>query len=155
MARLRDLARIQDLVDDAVRHEGLGDFLWGPPASLSGTLVAQGFNQLVFDLPARPGRRGRDDGYYAWLASLYVDRLRARSRRPNADLAAQLDWPVSRVEEAVRQARSRGLLTSVGSGVAGGELTQRGIAARAQWLKEQKKRPGRGAEARGSRGKGR
>ena len=58
------------------------------------------------------------------IAAAYVDLLRRHSRQPTADCAQLLGLSVSRVRDAIHQARVRKLLTgSPGQGSAGGELT--------------------------------
>jgi hypothetical protein len=77
------------------------------------------------EAPRRPGRRGRDDSYYARVAALYVDLLATGSRRPVVELAGQLGGGHRRgaAVQLVHEARRRGLLTKSQSGTAGGELT--------------------------------
>ena len=62
-------------------------------------------------------------------AAVYVHLLRQHSRRPTADCARRLGLPVSRVRDAIHQARARKLLTgSDGQGSPGGELTAEALA---------------------------
>ncbi len=76
--------------------------------------------------PRRPGRRGRDDLYYARIAALYVELIERGSRRPTADLADQLPKLTrDAVVQLVHEARNRLLLTKPPAGRSGGELTQK------------------------------
>ncbi len=71
-------------------------------------------------------RSGDTHERLARVAAVYVDCLRAGSRRPNADCAGRIGMPAHRVRDALHQARTRGLLTrSSGQGIPGGELTQK------------------------------
>jgi hypothetical protein len=72
----------------------------------------------------REGSRGRLR--LAQVAQLYVDALNRRSRRPNAEVAAQLKISVSAVRDAIHQAREQQLLSRPRQqGVMGGELTRK------------------------------
>jgi hypothetical protein len=91
-------------------------------------------------VPRRPGRTGRPDSFYLAWAVAYVERLRAGSRRPAAELA--MDPPVRiegyvsgedgawvrTVKDILRTARRRGLLGPAPMGMAGGELTPKAHA---------------------------
>lgn len=68
----------------------------------------------------RPGRRGRDDRWYADLAKAYVD---SGSRTPVKDLSEGLNLSASQVRNLLHEARRRGLLTRSAKGKAGGVLT--------------------------------
>jgi hypothetical protein len=81
--------------------------------------------------PTRPGRRGRDDSFYANIAWEYVRALTARSRHPVADTAEvlrknDLHYSDAYVRDAIAEARRRGLLTPARRGRAGGRLTEKG-----------------------------
>lgn len=77
-----------------------------------------------------PGKRGRGDDFYARLASDYVSLL-GTQRDPVVALAERMGQQAGRevrpqtVRNQLTQARKRGLLTTVGRGRAGGELTER------------------------------
>lgn len=75
-------------------------------------------------VPRYPGRRGRDDAFYASVAAAYVTELDRGSRRPVADVAERLGWPPGTVTQIIHEARRRrGLLTASPEGRAGGQLT--------------------------------
>lgn len=76
----------------------------------------------------RPGRRGRDDRFYAALARDYVVVL-STSSSPVADLGEKYAMSRSQVRNLLHEARQRGLLTTPATrGQAGGELTDRARA---------------------------
>ncbi len=71
----------------------------------------------------RPRRTtGRDDLFYARLASQYVATIEGGSRAPIKVLAAKRGEQDARMRDMVREARVRGLLSFGRSGVRGGEL---------------------------------
>lgn len=70
----------------------------------------------------RTGPRAAGDLRRAQLARRYVELL-GESATPKKDLAAELHLSLNTVNSYLHQARERGLLTSVGQGRAGGELT--------------------------------
>jgi hypothetical protein len=72
----------------------------------------------------RPGRRGRDDIYYARLAAEYVELL-TTSSTPTKDLAEKHHYSATVMRDYLNQARSRGLLTRPERGRAGGQLTEK------------------------------
>lgn len=75
------------------------------------------------DAPARTGRAGTDDSYYAVWAWRYANRVGSGSKRPLAELAEAHDIKREVLRDLIHQARSRELLTSSGRGRAGGALT--------------------------------
>jgi transposase-like protein len=80
---------------------------------------------LAGEFSRRPGRRGRPDAFYAEIAQHYVRRLEAGSLTPVRDIAEDLRYSTSMVNNWVSQARKRGLLTEAPPGRAGGDLTTR------------------------------
>jgi hypothetical protein len=81
-----------------------------------------------FAAQPRPGRRGRDDEFYAVLANEYLRLLATGSRRPVADLARLQHLSVSQVRSLLVGARRRGLLTPGLVGRPGGSLTDKAEA---------------------------
>jgi hypothetical protein len=76
----------------------------------------------------RPGRKGHPIEHYLAWAERYVEKLRAGSRRPIAELASDTDWDQTYVRDTIRDARNKyGLLTPTGQGRAGGELTAKAL----------------------------
>jgi hypothetical protein len=81
------------------------------------------------DFVRHPGRRGRDDLFYAGLAARYVGLLAAGSQAPIRDLARELrdaghNFSDEYVRQLINNARGRrDLLTEAPPGKAGGELT--------------------------------
>jgi hypothetical protein len=71
----------------------------------------------------RPGRRGRDDLWYAQLADAYVS---SPSRTRVKDLAERLHLSASQVSNLLHEAGRRKILTDREPGKAGGRLTQYG-----------------------------
>jgi hypothetical protein len=69
------------------------------------------------------GRTGRPDPFYARIASEYLDRIAAGSRRPVADVARKRGLADTVVRDAIHAARQRGLLTKGRQGRPGGALT--------------------------------
>ena len=81
--------------------------------------------------PRHPGRRGRDDRYYAGIAAAYVSLVEDdHSPHPVKDLAEMIGKEVTpnAAAQLVHEARSRGLLTASPPGRAGGHLTARARA---------------------------
>jgi len=76
-------------------------------------------------LNKRPGRRGRSARDYAAIAALYVDAY--GSGTEVKDVADALGYSTASVRNFLSEARRRGLLTRVGQGRAGGELTAEAI----------------------------
>lgn len=82
-------------------------------------------------VPRRPGSKGRDDQFYAVVASMYVDALERGSRKPVVDAAAALSkarrgtYEPTYVRDLLHVARQRGLLTRPPKGRAGGQLTDK------------------------------
>jgi hypothetical protein len=73
--------------------------------------------------PRRPGRRGRNDEFYADIALRYWLLMADGNSTPTAALARQMSYSPQRIRDLVHEARSRGLLTKSPPGRAGGELT--------------------------------
>jgi hypothetical protein len=71
----------------------------------------------------RPGRGGRGDLFYASCAREYVELL--TEPKPVQALAARRHLSESQIRNILHQARERGLLTKLGRGRAGGELTDK------------------------------
>ncbi len=76
----------------------------------------------------RPGAAGRDDLEYALLAERYVALVAAGVRNPIAILAGQDNKGRATIRNSIFTARDRLLLTSVGDGRVGGELTDKSRA---------------------------
>jgi hypothetical protein len=73
-------------------------------------------------------RTGRPDRFYARVAQRYVRLVMKGSRRPNEQIAAQIEESISKVRDFITQARRRGLLTQAPKmGQRGGSLTQRAL----------------------------
>jgi hypothetical protein len=72
----------------------------------------------------RPGRRGRDDGFYAAWADRYVSKCMT-TRRPLPELAQEWHYKESTIRDFVEQARKRGLLVGGSPGRAGGVLSEK------------------------------
>lgn len=118
----------------AYRHLG-GLFRHDPaPDSLLGQSI-QCFAAQAVSEPRQPGRRGREDAFYAHVASAYVEAITQGSRRPVKDAALALSkaWSGTYEDTYIRdllgEARRRGLLTRPPKGRAGGELTTKGRQA--------------------------
>jgi hypothetical protein len=95
-----------------------------------GTYDDLGYQPEAVSEPRRPGRRGRDDFYYAEFAELYVDALASGSSRPVADVADKLSrngqtYTAAYVRDVIHQARRRELLTTAPPGRPGGHLTEK------------------------------
>ncbi len=94
-------------------------------------LSLAGFRREALAAPRRPGRRGRDDNFYAVIASFYVEAVARRSAQPVKDAATTLSeaWGATYTDTYVRdllnEARRRELLTRPPRGRAGGELTEK------------------------------
>jgi hypothetical protein len=79
-----------------------------------------------FDRNPRPGRRGRDDAFYAEWAARYVSMLNHPS--PVAELARQHNYSESQIRNFLHEARKRELLTAAPRGRADGQLTDKATA---------------------------
>jgi hypothetical protein len=79
-------------------------------------------------LPDPTKRGARDDAYYAGWAAHYV-RLAGASSAPVSELAEKFGVTRDRVRNVLHLARQRGLLTRGTHGRAGGELTDKALAA--------------------------
>ncbi len=119
-----------------LRQIPLGNFVEGVSkmaASQSGANLPAGWaSSVTRRAPARPGRAGRDDLYYAVWAQRYVNNLGNRS--PIASLAKHYRMKPAGVSHLVHEARFRDLLTKSAPGRAGGVLTDK---ARALLVKAQ------------------
>ncbi len=80
---------------------------------------------------SRPARLEMSDLEYASLAARYAELLAEGFAHPTAILADELGYQPGTVNQRVREARKRGLLTAAPAGRAGGELTDkaRGLLA--------------------------
>ena len=93
------------------------------------------FAREAVKAPRRPGSAGREDRFYAVVASLYVDALEHGSRRPVVDVAERLSkgrggsYAPEYVRDVLHEARRRELLTRPPKGRAGGELTDKARTA--------------------------
>ena len=74
----------------------------------------------------RPGRAGRPDAEYLFVAVRYVDLVRT-SESPTAALAEELSVSRSAARDLVHEARQRDLLTPTRQGVKGGQLTPKAL----------------------------
>lgn len=82
--------------------------------------------------PARPGRAGRSDRYYAEWAARYAEKVAAGSPAPIVELAAEHDLGRGQVRDLIHKARERDLLPRGLKGRAGGVLTERARALLAE-----------------------
>lgn len=73
----------------------------------------------------RPTSSGRGDAQYAAVAAMYVELLDAGDSRPVTVLADRMHFGEKTIRNYLFKARERGLLTSVGPGKAGGQLTDK------------------------------
>jgi hypothetical protein len=73
----------------------------------------------------RRGRKGRSDEFYVRVAEEYAKASTVRRSRPIAEIAKSHKVLPSQARDMVRLARKRGLLTSIGPGMRGGQLTGR------------------------------
>ena len=85
------------------------------------------FARSLADFAERPrtGPAGRDDRSYAALAALYVRLINDGEQRPIRAVADRLGLAEKTVQNHLFKARERGLLTSLGRGRAGGQLTDK------------------------------
>jgi hypothetical protein len=97
------------------------------------SLVPKQLQELVRRAPARPGRAGREDYYYAVWAARYVSKVATGSKHPNIDVAKEFEVTPEKVRDHVYESRRRELLTKTIWGRPGGELTGK---ARAILLQE-------------------
>lgn len=108
-----------------LRDAPIGDLDRAARQQITDTFGRLGDDMLdAFKNPGRPGRRGRDDGFYAALASRYVALL--GSGHPVVDLAKEFGQEPPRVRNWLHEARRRGVLSHPTPGKAGGDLTQKG-----------------------------
>jgi hypothetical protein len=93
------------------------------------------FTREAVSVPRRPGRKGRDDRFYAVVAAAYVDALKMGSRQPVRAAARTLSqrsggtYEPAYVRDLLHGARQRGLLTRPPKVRAGGELTEKALEA--------------------------
>lgn len=73
----------------------------------------------------RRGPPGHPDKLYAELAQQFLTYVASGNRAPLERLAGVNGWPRATAARRIREARSRGLLTSPSKGQVGGELTTR------------------------------
>lgn len=97
----------------------------GQVALLRGVLKA-------LDSNPRPGAAGRGHRHYAVIAARYVDLLSHGEAKPVEALAEQLGCGKKSASNYLTLARNKGLLTRLGRGIAGGELTDKARALLAQ-----------------------
>lgn len=77
-----------------------------------------------FQAPEQPGRgKRRSDRFYAELAAVYAEAVRAGNTRPIATIAQQTGLGRNYVRDALREARRLGFLTGTKERRAGGRLT--------------------------------
>lgn len=92
------------------------------------------FTVDAISAPRRPGRKGRDDRFYATVASAYVGALKRGSRQPVVEAAQALGeatggfYASTYVRDLLHEARRRELLTRPPRGRAGGQLTEKALA---------------------------
>jgi hypothetical protein len=70
----------------------------------------------------RPGRRGRDDLFYAVMSATYVLLRVFGERKPVAALASRTGLGIDTIRTQIKEARKRGMLTGQ-AGKTGGEIT--------------------------------
>ena len=91
----------------------------------AGLLGSQGFDpDEDFRRVRRPGRGGRDDGFYAAWAQRYVAKC-ATTRQPYPQLAEEWKYKAATIRDVIKEARERKLLTPNSPGRAGGERTSK------------------------------
>ncbi len=85
------------------------------------------WSQWRADFAERPrtGPAGRSDASYAALADAYIKELDKGEKNPVRTLADSLHLGEKTIRNYLFKARERGLLTSLGQGKAGGELTDK------------------------------
>ena len=85
------------------------------------------FARSLSDFGERPrtGPAGRGDDSYAALSALYVGLIDEGEQRPIRAVADRLGLAEKTVQNHLFKARERGLLTSLGRGKAGGQLTNK------------------------------
>lgn len=84
-----------------------------------------GTDPSEFNEVRHPGRRGRDDSFYAQVAARYVHLLTSTDHAPAVGLADEMTVSVSSVRGLLHEARRRDLLTHAPPGRAGGQLTDK------------------------------
>jgi len=96
--------------------------------------VPVSFAEQAVSTPRRPGRKGREDRFYAIVAAAYVDAIERGSRTPVVSAAEALSnarsgpYEPPYVRDLLHVARQRGLLTRPPRGRAGGQLTDKARA---------------------------
>jgi hypothetical protein len=81
-------------------------------------------DEAEFQQNRRPGKVGRPDSFYARAALRYLELVKAGAS-PTKALAEERHISQSSARDLIHEARSRGLLTSMGRGQAGGQLTDK------------------------------
>jgi hypothetical protein len=100
----------------------------------SRALVSEVYTEEAVSVPRQPGRKGRDDRFYAAVAAAYTAALEDGSRQPVVAAAKTLSsawegtYNATYVRDLLHVARQRGLLTRPPKGRAGGHLTDKGRA---------------------------
>jgi hypothetical protein len=110
---------------ELLRQHAMGAY--DDPLGPKGRLTKQGFTGVKPARGSRPGRRGHDDRFYAWIAALYVRAIRSGSQTPVKDVAEadEVRLTIDHVRDLLGVARKKGLLTPARKGVAEGALTDR------------------------------
>jgi hypothetical protein len=99
-----------------------------PFGARSGTTEVNVMDRVTREIGRVVEAQGRGDVRLASIAAQYVRVLSSGSRKSNVDVAQRLGLSVSRVRDAVCQARRRGLLSpTCKRGVPGGELAPRAV----------------------------
>ena len=78
--------------------------------------------------PKRGRPQMRSDEFYAKLAEAYTQRVAQGSPHPTEDVARRRKLSAARVRDLLHTARQRGLLSTVGRGRSGGDLTPKALA---------------------------
>jgi hypothetical protein len=109
-----------------------------------GSPLPSKFTREAVNVPRRPGRKGRDDRFYAVIAAAYVDALKRGSHQPVRAAARTLSessggiYEPAYVRDLLHVARRRGLLTRPPKGRAGGELTEKALEALSEKREDRK-----------------
>lgn len=99
----------------------------GQTAPALGALAGQTFTLSTLE-PKRGRPPIRSEQFYAKLARDYAERVAQGSPRPTTDVARRRRLSAARVRDMLHEARKRDLLSSVGQGRSGGELTPKALA---------------------------
>ena len=92
---------------------------------------------------SRPGRRPLSEHELVAAAAAYLDAIKRGSARPVQDAAKRIRETPKRLRDRLHKARTRGLLTTVMGGVAGGTLTPRAKELLRRARPSKKRRPSR------------